>query len=55
VKLCPPHPRQIEFIARSLPKTVRDERPNADVPPPLIGHDSTHPNGTAVKAVRIQD
>jgi Type IV secretion-system coupling protein DNA-binding domain len=55
VKLCPPHPRQIEFIARSLPKTVRDERPNADVPPPVIGHDSTHPNGTAVKAVRIQD
>ncbi len=55
VKPCPPHPRQIEFIARALPKTVSDERPNADVAPPVIGHDSTHPNRTAGKTVRIQD
>jgi len=55
VKPCPSRRRQIEFIARALPKTVSDERPNADVAPPVIGHDSTHPNGTAVTAVRIQD
>ena len=55
VKLCPPHPRQIEFIARPLPKTVSDERQNADVVPSVIGREPNRPNGTAGKAVRIQD
>jgi hypothetical protein len=55
IKPCPPRRKQIEFIARPLPKTVTDEPSTADVAPPVIGHDSTHPNGTAVRAVRIQD
>jgi hypothetical protein len=55
VKPCPPRRRQIEFIARALPKTVSDERPNADAVRPVNGRDPTRPNGTAITPVRIQD
>jgi hypothetical protein len=55
VRPCPPRRRQIEFIARPLPKTVNDARSNADLVPSVIVREPTRPNGTADTAVRIQD
>jgi hypothetical protein len=55
VRPCPPRRRQIEFIARALPKTIGDERSNTDLIPSVIGREPNRPNGTADTTVRIQD
>jgi type IV secretory pathway TraG/TraD family ATPase VirD4 len=55
VRVCPPRRRQIEFIARALPKTISHKRPNAALVPSVIGCKPNRPNGTADTAVRIQD
>jgi type IV secretory pathway TraG/TraD family ATPase VirD4 len=55
VRPCPPRRRQIEFIARALPKTISDEHSNADLIPSVIGREPNRANGTADTTVRSQD
>ena len=54
VKPCLPHRRQVEFIARALPKPA-SEKPSADLAALTIGRGPIPPNGTAGAPMRIQD
>jgi len=55
VRPCLPHRRQVEFIARALPRLVGDSGPNGKVAPMMIDRGLTLPNGTVGTPVRIQD
>jgi Type IV secretion-system coupling protein DNA-binding domain len=55
VKPCPPHRRQIEFIARALPRPVGDSDSKNKLAPLAVDRGPMPSNGTAGSAVRIQD
>jgi hypothetical protein len=54
VKPCLPHRRQVEFIARALPRPISDE-PGVDLAALTTSRRPIPPNGTAGAPVRIQD
>jgi hypothetical protein len=49
------HRRQIEFIARALPRLVGDSGPNSKLASLMIDRGLTSPHGTVGTPVRIQD
>ncbi len=55
VKPCLPERRQIEFIARALPRPLGKSGSNGKLAPLMIDRGPTPPNGTVGAPVRIQD